>query len=238
MSADSQRWHKAQTYERDWWQTRAPDMDLEFYASFAQALRREIDGLLSLGPETCILEIGSGAAGILTHLGESEHRHAVDPLEDFYASVERFSAFRDPAVQYCTGTGEKLDFADDYFDLVIVDNVLDHCDDPDQVLAEMHRVLKRGGVVYFRQNTYHLWGRLVRGLMEWFQIDQGHPHTFSKRYLQRRFNRLGLAVHRFGRGGYWATWRKEICSPRLLDRIKALLCATRDRTLYILQKPA
>lgn len=93
-------------------------------------------------------------------------------------------------------------------------------------------------MAYFRQNTYHLWGRLVRGLMEWFQIDRGHPHTFSKQYLQRHFNCLGLAVHRFERGGYWATWSKEIHSPRPLDRIKALLCATRDHTLYILQKPA
>ena len=87
MTASSQRWHKAQAYERDWWQSRAPDMDLNFYASFAQALRREINGLLILEPETRILEIGSGAAGILTHLGESNHRHAVDPLEGFYASV-------------------------------------------------------------------------------------------------------------------------------------------------------
>ena len=119
MSADSQRWHKAQAYERDWWQSRALAVDLNFYAYFAQALRREIDSLLTLGPQTRILEIGSGAAGILTHLGESDHRHAVDPLEDFYASVEPFSASRDPAVQYYTGTGEKLDFADSYFDLEI-----------------------------------------------------------------------------------------------------------------------
>ena len=40
------------------------------------------------------------------------------------------------------------------------------------------------------------------------------------------------------RGGYWATWRKEIRSSRPLDQAKALLLATRDRTLYILQKSA
>ena len=233
----SRRWRKAQTSERDWWD-RAADMALDFYAAFAQALRRELDGMLTVTADTRILEIGSGAAGILTHLSESNYRHAVDPLEDFYASIERFSAFRDPAVQYHAGAGEKLDFPADHFDLVIMDNVLDHCADPELVLLEMHRVLKPDGTAYFRQNTYHFWGRLVRGLMECFQIDRGHPHTFSKRYLRRRFTRLGLTVRRFERGGYWATWCAEIRSSRPLDRVKALLLATRDRTLYILQKSA
>ena len=234
----SRRWRKAQASERDWWESRAASMTLDFYAAFAQALRRELNGMLTVTADTRILEIGSGAAGILTHLSESNYRHAVDPLEDFYASIERFRAFRDPVVQYHAGTGEKLDFPADHFDLVIMDNVLDHCADPEQVLLEMHRVLKPDGTAYFRQNTYHFWGRLVRGLMECFQIDRGHPHTFSKRYLRRRFTRLGLTVRRFERGGYWATWRKEIRSSRPLDRIKALLLATRDRTLYILQKSA
>ena len=234
----SRRWHKAQASERDWWQSRAADMDLDFYVAFAQALRRELDGILTLTPDTRILEIGSGAAGILTYLSESNYRHAVDPLEDFYASIERFSAFRDPVVQYHTGAGEKLDFPANHFDLIIMDNVLDHCADPAQVLIEMHRVLKPEGTTYFRQNTYHFWGRLVRGLMECFQIDRGHPHTFSKGYLLRHFKRLRLEVRRFERGGYWATWSNEIRSSRTLDRIKALLLATRDRTLYILQKSA
>lgn len=234
----SRRWRKAQASERDWWESRAADMALDFYAAFAQALRRELDGMLTVTADTRILEIGSGAAGILTHLSESNYRHAVDPLEDFYASIERFSAFRDPGVQYHAGAGEKLDFPADHFDLVIMDNVLDHCADPELVLLEMHRVLKPDGTAYFRQNTYHFWGRLVRGLMECFQIDRGHPHTFSKRYLRRRFTRLGLTVRRFERGGYWATWCAEIRSSRRLDRVKALLLATRDRTLYILQKSA
>ncbi|NKB65757.1 MAG: methyltransferase domain-containing protein [Candidatus Latescibacteria bacterium] len=234
----SSRWDKAQTYERDWWQTRAAAMDLEFYVAFAGDMRRELDGILTLSPETRILEIGSGAAGILTHLDETPHRHAIDPLEDFYASVERFQAFRDPAVQYYTGVGEKLDFAADHFDLIIMDNVLDHCADPGQVLDEMARVLKPGGIVYFRQNTYHAWGQFVRFLMERIQFDKGHPHTFSKAYLQRHFNRLGLSTSYYHTGGYWSTWKSEIRSSRTFDRIKALLCATRDRTLYILRRPA
>ncbi len=83
-------------------------MDLDFYAAVARDLRRELGGILTLEPHTRILEIGSGAAGILTHLGESNERHGVDPLENFYALVERFRAYRDPAVHYRTGSGEKL----------------------------------------------------------------------------------------------------------------------------------
>ena len=234
----TRRWYKAQSSERAWWRSRAAAMDLDFYAVFARAMRRELDGILTPVKDTRVLEIGSGAAGILTHLGECSERHAVDPLEEFYASEERFRAYRDPAVHYHAGTGEDLGFSADHFHLIIMDNVLDHCADPDKVLDEIQRVLQPGGTVYLRQNTYHLWGRLVRGVMECFQIDRGHPHTFSKGYLRRRYEQLGLEVRRCHRGGYWATWSAEIRSPRSLDRVKALLLATRDRTLYILQKPA
>jgi len=39
----------------------------------------------------------------------------------------------------------KLDFADDYFDLVISNQVFEHVQDLDSVLREINRVLKRGG---------------------------------------------------------------------------------------------
>ena len=124
MSADSQRWHKAQAYERDWWQSRAPDMDLDFYASFAQALRREIDGLPHLGARDAHSRSWQWSRW---HPHPSRGKQS-SPRGRSARGLLRlgraiFSAFRDPVVQYYTGTGEKLDFADDHFDLVIVDNV-------------------------------------------------------------------------------------------------------------------
>ena len=64
-----------------------------------------------------------------------------------------------------------------------MDNVLDHCENPTAVLDEINRVLKSGGIIYFRQNIYNKWGKLIRYIMELFTIDKGHPFTFTKKNL-------------------------------------------------------
>jgi hypothetical protein len=38
------------------------------------------------------------------------------------------------------------------------------------------------------------------------------------------------------RSGYFKTWFRELTSGRVIDFAKALLFATRDKTLYLLQK--
>lgn len=61
--------------------------------------------------------------------------------------------------------GERLPFAPGTFDLVICRDILEHCQDPATVLAEVRRVLAPGGAAYltvmnrfpFRDPHYHLW---------------------------------------------------------------------------------
>ncbi len=48
-----------------------------------------------------------------------------------------------------------LAFPDEWFDLVLSSNVLEHVADPGRYLSECHRVLKRRGLAYFE--TYPLW---------------------------------------------------------------------------------
>jgi ubiquinone/menaquinone biosynthesis C-methylase UbiE len=235
MDHTKNRWQLAQDYEKDWWVSRAEELDLEFYERFARDLVETLKPFLSITEETYVLEIGSGAAGILTYL-KSNHRFAIDPLESVYASIEKFASARDKSVVYKEAMAEKLPFENNLFDLIIIDNVLDHCEDPKKVLSEMNRVMKKNGKVYFRQNTYHTWGKLVRKLIEFFKIDRGHPHTFTKSELSKLFNRNGFQILHFQNNGYYKTWLREIKSSRLYDKIKALIFATRDKTLYVLNK--
>ena len=124
------------------------------------------------------------------------------------------------------------------FYLIIIDNVLDHCSDPDKVISEMNRVLKNGGIIYFRQNTYHFWGVFVRTLMEKITFDKGHPFTFSKRHLEKLFTQYNLQKLRFSSNGYFSTWKDEFFSFKKKEIAKAILFATRDKALYILKKSA
>lgn len=68
--------------------------------------------------------------------------------------VDRDSMARVPTFR--EGVGEKLPFDDNSFDLVISLTTIEHVADVDQVLAEMARVLRPGGVLYLEAPNY-LW---------------------------------------------------------------------------------
>ncbi len=234
-SAAGARWARAQDYEREWWERRAAGMDLGYYRGYAGSLLNAIAPFMTLDASSRILEIGSGAAGIITFL-PGARRVAVDPLEEFYASVDAFATFRDPAVIYHAAMGERLPFDAAEFDFVIMDNVLDHCADPARVLQEVARVLAPDGVVYFRQNVYHQFGRMVRSAMELFTVDKGHLHTFTRRGMVRALQTAGFAPTQVQRAGFAATWWRELTAGTAKELAKAFLFATRDKTLWICRK--
>lgn len=233
--ADRHRWEKAQHYEQSWWDTRKANLDLSYFKSFAD----ELQSFLPTGTvkaSTSILEIGSGPAGILTHL-DSNDKHAIDPLESFYATVDSFVRVRDSRTHYYTVRGEELPFPDNRFDLIIMDNVLDHAQDPMQVLREMQRVIKPNGLVFFRQNVYHVWGLSARWLMERFVLDPGHPHTFTSSSLKQALTSLGFGIEREKRRGYVRTWWQELRSGNRKALVRAMLFVTRDKVTYALRAP-
>ncbi len=229
------RWTKAQEYERDWWSKRKELINLAYYKTHADVLTYEIKGLLKIDNDTKILEIGSGACGILTFL-KSDHRSAVDPLEHFYSTVPKFVEFRDPTVRYFDCKGEELPFDDGSFDFIIMDNVLDHCDDPFTVMKEAARVLRVGGGVFFRQNTYTVWGHFLRTILERFEVDKGHPHTFTEKQLEGYFAACSLKCLKVKGKGHFNAWRRELGSGKSREMMKALLFATQDTIISILQK--
>jgi SAM-dependent methyltransferase len=111
-------------------------------------LEQEIAGLAR--SEVRILDVG---AGPLSGVGKkSGHARvmltAVDPLAHGY---DRILADLDiePPVRTSFADGESLTefFAEDSFDIVVMENSLDHSWDPLQVVAEMLRVARIGGLV-------------------------------------------------------------------------------------------
>jgi len=230
------RWEQAQNYEKNWWDERASEISFDFYKSFSLELISFTEDHFQIGNDTKILEIGSGAGGIITYLSKSKHRYAIDPLENFYFSQTNFVNQRDKEVIYSEEKGEELSFENDLFDLVIMDNVLDHCENPILVFGEAKRVLKKGGYIYFKQNTYNIWGKFVRNIMELFVIDKGHPFTFKKQNLKKFIKEQEFTKLKQSRSGYLKTWKKEVTSSGLKNRVKALLFVTRDKVTFLLQK--
>jgi SAM-dependent methyltransferase len=229
------RWELAQKYEHEWWKNKTQFIKAEYYRHSAEEVRKYFNQFGVIKSSTRILEIGSGAAGILTFLTESSERYAIDPLETYYSSVQEFANMRDKEVKYSADKGEKLPFEKDTFDLLIVDNVLDHCERPELVMSEMKRVLKPEGIIYFRQNAYNLWGKTIREIMELFLIDKGHPFTFTKTDLRKLFDKFNFSALQSKHNGYFETWKRELTSGSMKDLVKALLFVTRDRITLLLK---
>ena len=146
------RWELAQNYEKNWWGNYIGNVD--WYREFAETVLESTRPYLQINKETVILEIGSGPMGAVAFL-ESDNKHAIEPLEDYFSTRKEWADLRDPRVNYKKGRGDELPYDIEYFDLIILGNVLDHCEDPASVLSEMNRVMKNNGIIFFRQNLYH-----------------------------------------------------------------------------------
>jgi len=96
-------------------------------------------------------------------------------------------------VEYCRSQGldarlmtaGHLPFESRAFQSIILDNVLEHIPDPEQLLMEAHRVLCRGG-------------RIVVGVpgSRGYALDSDHKQFYSESQLHARMLRAGFAMMR------------------------------------------
>ena len=126
-----------------------------------QLLRKRI--LCYVSKETDVLDIGAGA-GIVEEMNFKDIARrvvGVDPDERVMQNPYLHEAF--------IGTGEKLPFEDDTFDVAFADNVMEHLVDPIAVFSEINRVLKPGGVFLGKTpNATHYMPLIARITPHWF----------------------------------------------------------------------
>lgn len=95
---------------------------------------------------------------------------AIDPLADGYA-IENLLPPECDGVVYMAAQGEFLPLASKCADIIVIENCLDHVDEPPEVLKEVVRLLRADGL---------LW--LLVDLMDY--RDHLHPNPFSEQSLR------------------------------------------------------
>jgi ubiquinone/menaquinone biosynthesis C-methylase UbiE len=74
---------------------------------------------------------------------------AVPKGVDFSPEMIRLAKIRNPAISFCTGDAQRLDFEDGSFDAVVMNFGVLHLSDPNLAFAEARRVLRLGGHLAF-----------------------------------------------------------------------------------------
>jgi ubiquinone/menaquinone biosynthesis C-methylase UbiE len=133
-AANFEKWkgHYLSEYPRGW--------------SIVDLLRAEI-GMDVNG--ALVLDVGCGDGGVPIAFAEAGAiAHGVEPDERSLERARIRAEEHGVAVDLRAGIAESLPFSDEGFDLVILDNVLEHVGDRDRALEEIRRVLRPGGLLY------------------------------------------------------------------------------------------
>jgi ubiquinone/menaquinone biosynthesis C-methylase UbiE len=180
------RWNIAQESEREYWQEyndKALEEEKIAHKKKAEVLEKEWKISLNFNKNTKILQIGCGPEDIISYFINGK-KYAIDPLANFYKKKFNLNY---KGINFVEGRGEDLPFKDDFFDIVILTNVLDHVEFPEKVLSEIKRVLKNKGFFYFEVFVYQknfirtakIFGKIKETIRkEIFNVH--HPYMFTK----------------------------------------------------------
>ena len=132
-----------------------------------------------------------------------------------------------------TGTLDEVRWPEQTFDAVTMIHTIEHVYQPSQVVAEVFRILKPGGVFYCQTPDFHHYATRVAhyfGLMKDSDpIDPtGHPYHFTPKTLSRVVQRQGFRILRCGspmtgffaeRNGHRPRWQTTFLKSAALPAI-------------------
>jgi SAM-dependent methyltransferase len=143
-----------------------------WYRGRRRIIAQLIDSL-SLEPGARILDAGCGSGRNMVDL---EHLGTITGVEIADASVERARARGVGEVIQCSVTS--LPFADDYFDLVVCLDVIEHIADERGALTELQRVVRPGGGLLVTVPAY-----------QWLWSEHDEINHHQRRYTRSRLSR-------------------------------------------------
>ena len=131
-----------------------------------------------LRPTDAILDVGCGPGSITVDLANLVPQGSVigsDPVEDVLDQARELAASRGAQnIRFEVADANSLPYSDHSFDVVYAHQVLQHVKNPIQLLKEMRRVVKPGGIVAARDSDYKsfTWYPESAGLDKWASIYQ------------------------------------------------------------------
>jgi SAM-dependent methyltransferase len=184
MAQTSEKKH----WDRFWARSQARG---ELYATDFRIVRN-LEGLVEFD-RVCVLEVGAGTGRDSDLMAERGGRvYALDYSEEALRLMQRSNA---AGATIVCGDAKALPFPDESFDVVFHQGLLEHFRDPETLLAENARVLKRGGILLVdvpqRYHYYTVLKHIMMACRIWFA---GWETEFTVGGLRRLVEESGLRV--------------------------------------------
>lgn len=202
-------------------------------AGRAGAARKVLRAIRPVKPAGRALELGC-ACGILLHeFQQAGYATLGLELSEWAGRVgrERYGLDIRPQTLEAAGLGDRE------FDVVILNDTLEHLADPVRTLGECRRVLKDDGVLYiFTPDVGSVAARRLGG--RWWNVVAAHTALFDAATLERLLGRCGFRGRRLpGHGrtfslGYWLELGRGL-APGLAGAAGALAAALGLRRLPV-----
>jgi 2-polyprenyl-3-methyl-5-hydroxy-6-metoxy-1,4-benzoquinol methylase len=176
--------------------------------NYYRGVRHELTRLLPK-EYSKVLEIGCGEGGFRKQLHQTHEYWGVEPVESVAANASR------RLDKVLLGTYQEVchEIPNDYFDLVICNDVVEHMNDHDRFFQSIKKKLRRDGyLVASIPNVRHL-GNLFEILVkkDWRYenagiLDRTHLRFFTERSLKRTIRDNGFILEEFVgiNASYWS----------------------------------
>ena len=192
----------AQNYESNYWDNRKNDPvgiihDLE--SSYAIGAHLQAQGILNFEYDS-FLDVGCGGLGIGNlWLINAKNKYGLDPLTILIPQanpfLDNFINNIQSETTYIKSKAENMPFDNNYFNIIVCNNVLDHVDQPVQILNEIKRVLREDGIFAFGVDIHSYKSFFIKKILKIFKPNYGslpgHPHE----WLESQMNLLLKDFH-------------------------------------------
>ena len=106
-----------------------------------------------------VLDIGCGAAGKTIYYAKHNVKkiYGLEILEKYRSAANAIAKKENLAdkFEFVCADGANTGFEDDFFDVIIMNDVVEHVDNPENIFNECYRILKPGGRIYLNFPPYY-----------------------------------------------------------------------------------
>ncbi|MFH1292237.1 MAG: methyltransferase domain-containing protein [bacterium] len=152
-------------------------------------LHQALSALSHLKAGDMVLEIGCGAGQFIRAIKKYRSDLQYSGCDISTSALSRADQYRD-GVQYDLSQAQSLPYEDNYFQAVLIFDVLEHVEDPRTMLAQAKRILKKDGILHCfvpceaDKLSLWYWLKKIKIKSDLTERYAGHIHKFSRQSLK------------------------------------------------------